>query len=169
MKTMTVVSTKSAGDKLLILNVEVNGKAAQVKAWKDNPIVANLKAGQVLEAEVEKKSSYKDPSIEEYWLKSPPKPSGGGGRGVAKSDPAKNQVIKEANQNNNSTMAEANRLNNAALCIQCATQVVTAKINLGEKLDESTMIQRLAEEMFLAAKQMADGKTLREVYDRQAD
>lgn len=92
------------------------GREAVIKAWVDSPEAANWAEGVILgEFEIEKLPS-KFTGQDEWWAKKHPGGAKGsrGGGGVAKSDPAKNQTIADANKRNNDTVNEASKRKAAA-------------------------------------------------------
>lgn len=132
-----VVALKNLGDKIALLTLEIAGKQGDVKAWRNEldgvDVGYEFKSG-----ETEKKPPYNKPNApekeHETWIKSPPK--GKGGSSPAKSDPVKNEIIKNANQNNNATIQYSSNLKSAT---SCAEMAVTT---LGPGLDVNAYRER---------------------------
>lgn len=101
---------------------ETDGKQWTGYAWnnsiekKPGDFAVGVEATFVIE-----NKPYQDkPQYMLLWQKN----SGGRGGGVAKSDPAKNAIIQQANANNNATMAKASALKNSVACFQMAVALL---------------------------------------------
>lgn len=142
--TVTKIEKK---EKLSFVSVEKGGKTVIVKAWNDHPFLAGLSDGVKVEnaPEVEKKDGKFG---EEFWFKSAPKQGGRGG-GVAKSDPAKNKTIEDANKRNNASIDAANRRNSAVTLIGYAVTILGEGANVND-------VRTLAMDLGQAAKQLAE-------------
>lgn len=92
---------------LLVTLKNEAGQTTKVKCWAN--VFEQFSVGEAGEFSVSQKQG-RDGM--ELWLEPKEKPKGRGG-GVAKSDPVKNQNIKECNTNNNDTMRTASALKNA--------------------------------------------------------
>lgn len=154
-------------NKVVILKIEKGGKELNVKCWKDHPL-ATAEVGTLIPdgtATEQKENTYNGQTTTEVWLSSPKKASGSAGGRIAKSDPAKNQTIRDANEKNNDTIARANRLNNAVAALTCANNLMIALIAAGKapKDDPLNTVIAWGEAFLDKANDMADGKTLREM------
>ncbi len=111
-KTVTVaVEAVDSRGKIWVVSGKVGDKPCTLKMFDRtyDKHKAVIVPGATVEVDIENKG---DESKADWFILWPKSPGGGGGYkgggGVAKSDPAKNEVIKQANTRNNDTIREAN-------------------------------------------------------------
>jgi len=145
-RTLTIQDVKQVGKIWYVKAADSEGTVTNYKMFdgsyqKNQADVAPGKSG---EFDIENKG---DESKADWFILWPKSPGGGGGGGykggggVAKSDPAKNEVIKQANTRNNDTIREAN-IRNSITAIAVAG--VTA---IGEEAKDANALRAWVEDV----------------------
>lgn len=148
--TITAVADQNNGYTHLVSFTHSNGAEGICKAWNGTVEKAKWVVGEQADVEFEDRPDKRDPNKSEKFIKPAYKgrTGGGGGGGQAKSDPVKNALIKEANENNNATIGYASHLKAATACWEMAVQLLGPGAGVNEvravAMDISTGIRETA-------------------------
>lgn len=152
--TGSIVTKVDRKEKLSIITVKKGGREMVVKGWNDHPLLSLLSEGVVITNTT--KVEVKDGKYgAEHWLVAEKKP-GGGGRGPAKSDPVKNDIIKTANQNNNETMQKASAGKTAVAMYEMAFQSLNDRRTITGEEYTNADVQAMAIDLWKGCDNLAD-------------